>query len=79
MTKITLTNDFHNTGINLILADDTLSAHQLRRARKALCGVQGCTCGGIAGERGPQYLPDGRRFQIEPQQDGSAIVRAEEE
>ena len=66
-TMITLTNDFHNTEYNLRAnLGDELSPSQIRRSRKALCGVSGCTCGGPLGERGDThygeeigYAPDG--------------------
>jgi len=55
---IKLTNDFHNTEINL-KADISsgspwLTKRQLDRAYKALCGIETCTCGGYAAERGKQ-------------------------
>jgi len=52
MTKITLTNDFHNTSVNLVVTDhgpgDTvvISDGQYRRARRELCGMAECRCGG---------------------------------
>lgn len=52
---ITLTNDFHNTAIRLRVNGERLSIHQMQRARRALCGVEGCICGGAAGERGGEY------------------------
>jgi len=53
---VKLYNDFHNTEVTLRVSDlpVTLSSNQIRRARKELCGVDGCTCGGPLGERGPQ-------------------------
>lgn len=63
---ITLTNDFHGTSVNLRPDDSyTLSALQVARARRALCGIKGCTCGGDLGERGSDnpsvcVRPDGR-------------------
>lgn len=52
---ITVYNDFHNTSVSL-RADigAELTASQIRRARKELCGQDGCRCGGPLGERGPQ-------------------------
>lgn len=51
--KLTLVNDFHRTSVNLVSKDErTLSPRQVKRARKALCGIDGCTCGGDLGERG---------------------------
>lgn len=53
MKKITLTNNFHNTSINLILSNhNRLSLRQVRRARETLCGMKDCHCSGDAGERG---------------------------
>jgi len=53
MNTITLTNEFHNTSINLVPGPGGLSPRQVTRARRALCGIAGCTCGGDCGERGP--------------------------
>lgn len=70
---ITLTNDFHNTRISLKRSTaHRLSAWQVAKARKALCGISGCTCGGFAGHRGAQYLPDGTRVQLIESEDGGA-------
>lgn len=77
MIEITLTNDFHNSDIVLRVRGKRLSANQVAAARERLCGITGCTCGGFAGERGPQYLRDGNRFHIEAQQDGSATIEAD--
>lgn len=59
--KITLRNNFHNTEVKLRInkvycggAVGKLSAHQIKRARNILCGIQGCTCGDELGCRGPQ-------------------------
>ena len=54
--QIKLSNDFHRTSANVRVIPDErgslmLSASQVRRARKILCGIKGCTCGGHAGER----------------------------
>ncbi len=53
---ITLKNTFHGTSINLRPRDSRLSVHQVRRARRILCGIDGCTCGGPCGERGAEYV-----------------------
>lgn len=64
---ITLTNSFHGTQVALRAnPGEWLSRRQIQRARRALCGVKGCTCGGFAGERGPQWIPDGRQVSVEP-------------
>lgn len=69
--KITLTNDFHNTS-TIVHVDDRgwITERQLKRARKALCGVDGCSCGGDAGERGPQE----HEASVCAMPDGDAIV-----
>lgn len=46
---VTLCNDFHGTRITMMAAvgthgDMSLSAYQVRQARKALCGIHDCTC-----------------------------------
>ena len=69
MTKITLTNDFHNTSVNLVLQPhNRLSLRQVRRARQALCGMADCDCGGPCGERGDSnpliYLEPGADYAI---------------
>lgn len=57
MEKITLTNDFHNSAVTLQAnLGEWLSARQIQKARKALCGMQDCTCGGNLGERGKQAV-----------------------
>ncbi|GEM_PF-3791571 len=75
--KITLSNEFHNTKINLqakvvlcrgIKAVE-LSRHQVRRARRVLCGIPTCTCGGNLGERPSAQIMDGPRYD-----DGSATL-----
>jgi len=57
--KIVLTNDFHNTSVSLIAKEGSigpkLSKNQIKRARKTLCGMARCWCGGPAGERGGNY------------------------
>ena len=53
-TRITLTNAFHRTRVSLIAKDGRLSAGQVRRARKELCGIPGCYCGDSLGRRGTQ-------------------------
>lgn len=51
---ITLKNDFHNTEVRLNPKGGTLSASQIRRSEKVLCGIDGCTCGDAGGMRGQQ-------------------------
>lgn len=67
-TKITLSNSFHNTEVTLIAKGGYLSRGQVRRARKALCGIGECCCGGSAGQR-----PDGQ-YGLEERQDGGAYL-----
>lgn len=71
---ITLTNDFHNTKIGLKTSHGhRLSPGQVAKARKALCGIADCTCGGHCGERGVQYTSDhAARITIVPTADGGA-------
>lgn len=54
MEKITLRNDFHNTEVTLNVKNDTITAGQVKRSRKVLCGISGCTCGDDLGARGEQ-------------------------
>ncbi len=61
MKKITLTNDFHNTELNVVPQNGKLSVSQIKRAKRALCGVSGCACSGDIGTRGRQ-----NGFEIEP-------------
>ncbi len=66
MKTITLENNFHKSFITLRPhKGGRLSAGQVKRAKKTLCGVACCTCSGALGARGPQesqievfYLPD---------------------
>ena len=52
--KITLSNDFHNTEISLNVKNGQLSAGQVKRAQKVLCGLSDCRCSGDIGYRGRQ-------------------------
>lgn len=52
---ITIRNDFHNTSVTIRAAiGEELTESQIKRARRALCPVGGCTCGGPVGNRGNQ-------------------------
>ena len=73
MSRVTLTNDLHNTSTTLIC--ETLShiynevtiypsVSQIKRAKKALCGIDGCTCSGDAGTRGRQEH-NGKRLIVD--------------
>jgi|LakMenE18May11ns_1017448.scaffolds.fasta_scaffold7274618_1 hypothetical protein len=72
MQLITLTNDFHNTSVNLRC--EVLShiyhtavaypnANQIKKAKRVLCGVAGCNCSNDAGIRGRQEI-DGKRLEV---------------
>jgi hypothetical protein len=58
MRTITLTNDFHGTSARVRVEGSTLTHRQALRARRKLCGIPTCTCGGYAGERGGRYYLD---------------------
>lgn len=71
--KVTLRNDFHNSEVTLRtnvlshihnVATAYLSAGQVKKAKRKLCGVQGCTCSGEAGICGPQSLANGKRLEV---------------
>jgi hypothetical protein len=73
MTTVTLTNDFHNTSVNLrcevlshIHSEATIypTAGQIAKAKKALCGIDGCTCSNDAGIRGRQEH-NGKRMIVD--------------
>jgi len=59
---VVLVNDFHSTKATVrtqvlwhgVHCEITLTASQMKRARRILCGIKGCTCGGPGGIRGPQ-------------------------
>lgn len=54
---ITLTNNYHDTTVRLHAnIGDTLTVNQVKRARRVLCGLSGCSCGGNLGERGKQAV-----------------------
>lgn len=56
VTMLTLTNSFHNTEATIRAnVDDTVSRSTLRRVRKQLCGITGCTCGREDGTRHSRY------------------------
>lgn len=63
MTKITLTNDFHNTEINLVAKQNSkgvlyFSKSQCQKAQRTLCGIKGCGCSGVLGTRGSQQITE---------------------
>ena len=57
METLTLKNDYHRTYAWVRIHADRetiLSRRTVRRLRRALCGIDGCTCGGVLGQRGQQ-------------------------
>lgn len=67
----TLSNDFHDTRVTVRPANDgTMTSRQVRRARRELCGMSDCCCGGYLHERG--YQPRG--LEIVPRDDGGARI-----
>lgn len=68
--KFTITNSFHHTEYTLYVADDmVLSPRQVKRCRRALCGIIGCTCGDAIGGRDSEYFavptgPTGEFIQL---------------
>jgi hypothetical protein len=55
---ITIINEFHKSEVRVRAnIGDVLTARQVRRIRRTLCGRIGCTCGGILSERGHQPVP----------------------
>jgi len=62
---ITVRNEFHNSAARIRASiGDVLTASQVRRCRRTLCGVEGCTCGGALSERGQQHDDEGRPFNV---------------
>lgn len=70
MSKITLINDYHNTTTNVIYKKTPnhrpyLTANQVNRAEKALCGMSDCKCGGVRGGKWAlDYNGDGAWLQL---------------
>lgn len=64
--KLTLTNDFHNTSVCLNVKDNKITAGQVKRAQKELCGIATCACSNELGTRGPQFDSDGNRIGFAP-------------
>lgn len=56
MKKVTLTNDFHNSEVDVLVnfkdSKATLSPYQTKRVNRELCGVEDCRCGGARGPQG---------------------------
>ena len=62
--KIQIRNEYHGTAVNCIVgADMRLSHHQVLRARRELCGLDGCTCGGIRDRRVTTYRDSWGRWE----------------
>ena len=79
--RITLTNNFHATSVTLIAEEDTrntfagwLSPGQVKRARRDLCGCDGCQCGDDLGCRGPQHYA----IEVQHDHDGKLIAKVTE-
>jgi len=63
---ITLSNNFHNTSVRINAnIGDELSPAQIRRSRRALCGLADCSCGGPLGERYGENSENAQQFRIE--------------
>lgn len=63
--QIKITNSFHNSeAVCRPAANGYLSLSQVRRLRKKLCGIAGCTCGDCVGARPSvaEEEPDGSAF-----------------
>ncbi len=78
-TQITLSNDFHNTEVQVSAQLDRrgrwiLPAAQVSRTAKILCRIAGCTCGDTAGTRGRQLQPSGDQATLEYFASGDAEV-----
>ena len=72
MANVELANDFHGTTCTIrcevlshIYHTATIRPNlaQIKRAKKALCGIAGCTCSGDAGTRGPQSY-NGKQLEV---------------
>jgi hypothetical protein len=77
--KIVLRNSFHNTEVgvraHVLLGEAVLMPAQVKRVRRALCGVDGCTCSGVLGVRGPQDTVAG---VYESHEDGAVTLHMRE-
>lgn len=49
--KLTLINDFHKTETTVYAKNNTINQNQIKRAKKRLCGISTCCCGGIRGRQ----------------------------
>jgi hypothetical protein len=50
-TTLILTNDIHQTSITVRPLNSHLSASQMRRVRRELCGLDDCSCGAVRGHQ----------------------------
>ena len=68
MRTVTLINDFHNSEVRVRPSGphgDVLSARQVTRVRRELCGIEGCCCGGVrGGEHALEERPDGTALVV---------------
>jgi hypothetical protein len=48
-TTLTLTNDIHQTSVIVHPLNSHLSASQMRRVRRELCGMADCSCNTVCG------------------------------
>ena len=66
---VVLTNDFHSSSVRVRVdrLPATLSASQVRRIQRELCGQRDCYCGNVATAaiRGPQYAPNGQQMVVD--------------
>ena len=74
--KATFTNSFHNTEVTVRskrenTAHHSLSKGQVRKIRKALCGIEGCTCARNCLKSTDRY------WVVHEEQDGGATFRLE--
>jgi hypothetical protein len=67
---VTLRSDFHGTNVDVRVPGlpATLTASQTKRVKRELCGVTGCTCGGV---RGRQMANDGNLLDVETTYDSN--------
>lgn len=68
MKKVSLKNDFHNTEVTVAGENPyynciRLTPRSVQKAKKALCGIEGCTCSNDLGVRGDNQ---GMEFDFNP-------------
>ena len=71
--SLDLYNNCTNAHIRLRVRGGLLSKAQVKRSRKALCGICECSCGNSLGQRGPGAAGI---FEFEPGDDGTVKVWA---